>query len=82
MGTVSTSIEKISLNSQLIRKLYEVTPGVRTDLENFFQSLSAAKKKAGVYEGPHTRKQFRSMETLEILIPDENEGIYLSSRCL
>lgn len=63
---------KIGLVTQLFKKLYERNSKIRATLFSIFPSLSEAKIKAGVYDGPQIEELFQDNDLPKILTVEEN----------
>lgn len=67
---------KIGLVTQLFKKVYALNLKARKELSNLFPSLSQAKMKAGVYDGPQIRRMFASTNLADSLNaePEQNNA--------
>lgn len=62
---------KIGLVTQLFKKIFQKNSAVRNVLHNIFPTLSQAKMKAGVYDGPQIRKIFENKDLPKALKTEE-----------
>lgn len=65
---------KIGLTTQLFKKLYVINPALKKQLDIILPGLSAAKKKAGVYNGPQIRQLFADKSIPKILQAKNGES--------